>query len=116
MRHHKKGRKLKKGSAQNKELLRGLACSLIKNGKIKTTTARAKELRPYVETLVTRARVSSLAGRRLLVSRLKNEDIVKKLLKEIAPQYAKRPGGYTRIVKIGTRDGDAAQEAIIQFV
>jgi len=116
MKHHKKGRQLKRGKHQNRALLQGLASSLIKHGKIKTSEARARELRPYVEKLITRARTNTLASRRLLISRLGNEVVVRELMTNVAPLYQNRPGGYTRIVKMGPRKGDGAKMAFIELV
>ncbi len=116
MLHHKRGRKLKRGRAQNRALLQGLASSLISKGRIKTTQARAKELRPFIETLVTRARKDTLAGNRIVITRLGSKVLAKKLINDIAPAYKKRPGGYTRIVKAVPRAGDGAKQAYIEFV
>ena len=93
-----------------------LAVGLIEHGRIQTTEAKAKELRSFVEKLVTRARKGDLASRRILISRLGNKSTVEKLIKEIAPKYEKRTGGYTRVVKLGRREGDRAKMAIIEFV
>lgn len=96
--------------------MRSLAVSLIVNERIQTTETRAKALRPYVEKLVTKGRTNDLSARRLLVSRLGSEEIAKKLIEDIAPRYAERAGGYTRITKMGIRKGDAAPQAVIEFV
>lgn len=116
MRHHNKNRTLGRESAQRTALLRGLARNLIVHGKIQTTEAKAKELRPYIEKLITKARSNTIATRRGLVSRLHSESAVKKLMSDIAPKYAQRPGGYTRIVKLGRRSGDASPMAVIELV
>ena len=94
----------------------GLAEAVIKNGRIKTTEAKAKELRPYVEKLVTRAKSESLASIRVLTSRLATKSAVTKLTKEIAPKYKERVGGYMRVVKMPSRKSDGAKMAILEFV
>ncbi len=117
MRHHNANRKFGRSSNQRHALLKGLAASLITHGRILTTEAKAKELRPNVEKLVTKAKNPTLAARRLLLSGFyNNEIVVSKLISDIAPRYAERPGGYTRIVKLAPRKGDASPMAIIEFV
>lgn len=116
MRHHDKNRKFGRKSGQRAALLRGLARNLIIHGKMQTTEAKAKELRPYIEKLVTKARTDTLATRRHLISRLQSEKAAKKLLTDIGPKYASRSGGYTRIVKTGRREGDASPMAVIEFI
>jgi len=117
MRHHNANRKFGRESNQRRALIRSLARSLIRDEAIKTTEAKAKELRPYIEELVTKARVDTLATRRHIISRLGgDEGLAKKLMEDIAPQYKERPGGYTRIVKLPLRAGDAAKMAHIEFV
>ena len=116
MRHHNANRKFGRNSNQRVALLRSLAEGLIKHGKIKTTEAKAKELRPYVEKLVTKARVNNLANHRLLISRLGNASRVKELFATIGPRYATRAGGYTRITKLAPRKSDGSKMAIIEFV
>ncbi|MBI2108618.1 MAG: 50S ribosomal protein L17 [Parcubacteria group bacterium] len=116
MRHHNKNRKFGRERDQRRALLRGLALSLVTRGKIKTTEAKAKELRPFVEKLVTRGKNSSLSTHRLLVARLGNRVGAKKLIADIAPRYKERAGGYTRITKLPRRLGDASKMAIIEFV
>jgi len=93
-----------------------LAEGLIKEGKITTTEARAKELRTFVEPLITRAKKGTLASRRLVISRLGTEARAKKLVDDIAPRYKDRQGGYTRVIKLPARKGDASPMAIIEFV
>ncbi|MDZ7726345.1 MAG: 50S ribosomal protein L17 [Candidatus Campbellbacteria bacterium] len=119
MRHHSKIRTLGRTRSQRRDLLRSLANSLIKHGRITTTQAKAKELRPYVEKMVTKAKSNDdnkLATKRLLLSRLNNEDAVKKLESDIGPRYKDRDGGYTRILKLPRRSSDGAEMAIIEFV
>ena len=116
MRHHNKNRKFGRMRDERHALLRSLALSLITRGKITTTEAKAKELRPFVEKLITRGKDSSLASRRLLLSRLHNEAGAKKLITDISPRYQKRSGGYTRITKIPRRQSDASTMAVIEFV
>ncbi len=115
MKHKKKGRQFKRSKSQRKALLKHLAEAIILHGKIKTTTAKAKELSPYLEKLITTAKKQGLPSAKLIHSKLSDEP-AKKLLKEIAARYKSRNGGCTRIVKIGNRKGDAAKMAIIEFV
>lgn len=96
--------------------MRSLAESLIIRGRIKTTEAKAKALRPFVERLVTTAKKGSISARRLIVTRLGTEDRATKLFADIAPKYQDRPGGYTRIIKAAPRKGDASPMAYIEFV
>ena len=117
MRHHKHQNKLGVSPSHRKSLVRNLAISLIDNGKIKTTTAKARATRSFVEKLVTIARNDSVANRRLVFSRLGSKKAVQKLFNEVAPQYKERPGGYTRILKLpDTRVGDGANMSYIAFV
>jgi len=116
MRHHNHNRKLGRDRDERASLLRGLAVSLIRDGKITTTEAKAKELRPLIEKHVTRGRTKTLAARRILTERLGSTAAQKRLVDEIAPRYKERPGGYTRITKIGSRAGDAGKMAVIEFV
>ena len=116
MRHLKRGRKLSRRKDHRKAMLANLAASLIISGRVKTTDAKAKEVRPFVERLVTFARRGDLHARRIVLSRLKDSDAVKKLFDEIGPQFTDRPGGYTRILKLGFRHGDNSPVSIIEFV
>jgi len=117
MRHHKKGRTFGRVKKQQTALLRSLTRSLVLRGSITTTVAKAKEMRPFVERLVTIAKEDSLSSRRTLESRLGNaRDVVKKLHTELAPKYAGRAGGYTRITRLGKRGARKAEEAKIEFV
>jgi large subunit ribosomal protein L17 len=112
----KKGPRLGSGPAHQRLLLSGLASSLIREGKIKTTEARAKAVRPVVEKLITKAKKGDLASRRLVLKTIQDRDIVHKLFSEVGPQFADRNGGYTRIVKLGYRKGDAAPMALIELI
>ncbi len=116
MRHRKKGRNLSRSPSHRKALLRNMATSLFQHERITTTTARAKELRPYAERLITLARRGDLHARRLAARRIADRDVLSKLFDDIAPRYAERPGGYTRILKLGNRKGDAAEMALIELV
>ncbi|MFT6829491.1 MAG: large subunit ribosomal protein L17 [Candidatus Paceibacteria bacterium] len=117
MRHGRKNRKFGRKANVRRGFIRSLAVALITHSSIKTTEARAKELRPYIEKLITKAKPSDLAARRLICSRLGNQEtLANKLVDEIAPQYAERAGGYTRITKLPNRKGDASPMAIIEFV
>ncbi len=116
MRHGHSRRKLQRKSGHRAALLRNLAAALIKHEQIMTTTPKAKELRPYVEKLVTLAKRGGLSNRRLAHSRLGDDAQLKKLFDVLAERYAGREGGYTRIIKAGYRQSDAAPIAIIEFV
>ena len=116
MRHKVGHRKLQRTSSHRTALLRNLAAALIKHEQITTTTAKAKELRPYVEKLVTLAKKGGLSNRRIAHARIMDEVQERKLFEVIGPRYAERNGGYTRVVKAGIRMSDAAQIAIIEFV
>ncbi|MGH6653350.1 MAG: 50S ribosomal protein L17 [Sphingopyxis sp.] len=116
MRHKSGGRKLQRTSAHRTAMFRNMSASLIKHEQIMTTVAKAKELRPYVEKLVTLAKRGGLANRRLAQSRLLDETQLKKLFDTIAERYKDRAGGYTRVIKAGIRASDAAPMAIIEFV
>lgn len=116
MRHGIKGRKLNRTSSHRSAMLVNMACALVKHEQIKTTLPKARELRPYIEKIVTRARGATLHDRRLLFSILRDDVIVDKLITTLASRYQGRPGGYTRIIKAGFRYGDAAPLAYIEFV
>ncbi|MEO0591066.1 MAG: 50S ribosomal protein L17 [Pseudomonadota bacterium] len=116
MRHGISQRKLSRKSGHRKALFRNMSAALIKHEQIVTTLPKAKELRPYVEKLVTLAKRGGLSNRRLAMSRLGDETQLKKLFDELAERYDDREGGYTRIIKAGIRDSDAAQLAVIEFV
>jgi len=116
MRHRVAGRKLQRTSSHRQALFRNMAASLIKHEQITTTVAKAKELRPYVEKLVTLAKKGGLSNRRLAHARIMDEAQERKLFEVIGPRYAGRNGGYTRVVKAGIRISDASPIAIIEFV
>ena len=116
MRHRVGHRKLQRTSSHRLAMFRNMAAALIKHEQIQTTTPKAKELRPYVEKLITLAKRGGLSNRRLAHSRLLDEAQEKKLFEVIGPRYAERNGGYTRIIKAGIRQSDAAPVAIIEFV
>ena len=116
MRHRKAGRSLRRTSEQRLALLRNLATSLIESGGIETTEAKAKEVRPFVEKLITKARTGTLHARRLAVRHVQKRAAADKLFQELGPRYATRKGGYTRIIKVGHRKGDAAELARIELI
>ena len=116
MRHRVGGRKLQRTSAHRLALFRNMAAALIKHEQITTTVAKAKELRPYVEKLVTLAKRGGLSNRRLAHARLLDDAQLVKLFDVIGPRYAERNGGYTRVIKAGIRLSDASPIAIIEFV
>ena len=116
MRHKKKGRKLGRKVGNRKALLMNLACQLITYKKIKTTDPKAKELRSFVEPLITLAKKNDLHSRRLVIKKIPKKSIVRILFEEIAPIFSDRPGGYTRITKLGQRDNDRAPVSVIEFV
>ena len=116
MRHGDYNRKFGREKGQRKALLKSLAISLIKHGKIQTTEAKAKEIRPMVEKLVTRAKTDTIASRRIISSVLASDSSVKKLFTEVGPKYKSRAGGYLRITKLPHRMGDAATMAQIEFI
>ncbi|HEX2495881.1 MAG TPA: 50S ribosomal protein L17 [Gaiellaceae bacterium] len=116
MRHHRSGKKLGRDSAHRKALYSNLTGSLIDHGRIKTTVAKAKAVRPIAEKMITLGRRGDLAARRQALAYLRSNDIVHILFAEVAPRFSDRPGGYTRIVKLGPRAGDAAEMAYLEFV
>jgi large subunit ribosomal protein L17 len=116
MRHRKAGRALRRTSEQKLALLRSLASSLIEHGAIETTEAKAKELRPFVEKLITKARTGTLHSRRLAARHVQKRETADKLFQDIGPRFAKRAGGYTRILKTGHRKGDGAEMARIELI
>ena len=116
MRHRKANRQLRRTSEQRLALLRNLATSLIEVGAIETTEAKAKELRPFVEKLITKARSGTLHARRLAGKHVQKRETADKLFQELGPKFLKRAGGYTRILKTGHRKGDGAEMARIELV
>src|SRR5437762_5094985 len=116
MRHRVGHRKIQRTPSHHAALFRNMAAALIKNEQITTTTAKAKELRPYVEKLITLAKHGGLSNRRLAQSRLMDEAQLAKLFDVLASRYANRDGGYTRVIKAGIRSSDAAPIAVIEFV
>ena len=109
-------RKLGRSTDHRKAMLRAMVTYLLENGKIETTVTRAKEVRAMAEKMITTAKTNDLHSRRQVLAYVTKEDVVKKLFDEIAPKYAETKGGYTRIIKIGPRRGDAAEMAIIELV
>ena len=116
MRHNKTGRKLSRKTAHRKALMSNLAVALITHKKIKTTDAKAKELRTYVEPLITFAKRGDLHARRQVLKKIRHKNIVRELFDNIGPSFSDRNGGYTRITKLGFRDNDCAPVSIIEFV
>jgi large subunit ribosomal protein L17 len=116
VRHRNKGRQLSRTATHKKATLRNMATALFRHERIETTTAKAKELRPYAERLITLARRGDVHSRRLAGRKIQDRQVLGKLFDEIAPRYAERPGGYTRILKVGTRKGDAAEMSLIELV
>jgi large subunit ribosomal protein L17 len=116
VRHRKAGRKLGRDAAQRRALYSNLACALIEHGRIKTTEAKAKEVRPIVEEMITLGKRGDVAAHRHAVRFLRSKEIAHLLFSEIAPRFGERPGGYTRIVKIGPRQGDAALMVYLELV
>ena len=118
MRHRRKGRKLGRDASHRKALYANMCGALFEHGRIQTTEAKAKELRPIAEKLITLARKDpgDVAAQRQAVAYLRSKDAVHRLFHEVAPRFTERPGGYTRIVKIGPRPGDAAPMAYIELV
>jgi large subunit ribosomal protein L17 len=116
MRHRNKGRQLSRTASHRRAVLRNLATSLFRHERIETTTAKAKELRPYAERLITLAKRGDLHARRLAAGKIQDSEVLGKLFKDIGPRFAERPGGYTRILKLGARKGDAAEMSLIELV
>ncbi len=116
MRHRKKGRNLSRTPSHRKAVLRNLATSLFRHERITTTTAKAKELRPYAERLITLAKRGDLHARRLAGRKIADREVLGKLFTDIGPRFTERPGGYTRVLKLGHRKGDAAEMSLIELV
>ena len=116
MRHLSSGRKLNRNSSHRIALARSQATALLRHGRIKTTLIKAKNLQPFVEKLITTARGGDLHARRLVLRDIHDKDVVRSLMDDIAPRFAERKGGYTRIYRLGARRGDGTQEALIELV
>ncbi len=116
MRHRAKHKQLSRTSSHRKALLSNMATSLFKYGRIVTTVTKAKELRPVAEKLITLARRGDLHARRLVERRIRDKEVSSSLFKEIGPRFAARPGGYTRIIRLGHREGDGAETARIELL
>ena len=116
MRHRKSGRKFNRNSPQRNSLMKGLAISIIEHESVKTTLAKAKEIRGFLEPLVTLAKENTVANQRLAQARLGSKQAVAKLFNELGPRYVDRPGGYLRVIKRGFREGDKSPAAQIEFV
>lgn len=116
MRHRNKGRKLSRTASHRDALLRNMAISLFRHGRISTTTEKAKELRPFAEKLITLAKRGDLHAKRLAARKIHDREVLVSLFDNIAPTFAERPGGYTRILKTGHRRGDGAEMAMIELV
>src|SRR3954449_9803710 len=116
MRHAREGKKLGRDSAHRKALYSNLAGALIQHGRIQTTEAKAKAVKPYAEKMITLGKRGDLHARRLAMAELRSNDVVHELFADVAPRFADRPGGYTRIVKLGPRYGDAAEMVYLELV
>ncbi len=116
MRHRKEGRKLGRTSSHREAMLRNMTVSLFQHERIETTTAKAKELRPYAERLITLAKRGDLHARRLAARKVEDAGALAKLFDNIGPRYAERAGGYTRVLKTGFRKGDGAEMALVELV
>jgi len=116
MRHHRAGKKLGRDSAHRKALYANLAGSLIEHGRIRTTEAKAKAVKPFAEQMITLGKRGDLHARRQALSHLRSQEIVHRLFADVSPRFAERPGGYTRIVKLGPRQGDAAEMVYLELV
>jgi large subunit ribosomal protein L17 len=116
MRHHRAGRKLGRDASHRKALYANLAGALIEHGRIKTTVTKAKAVRPIAEKMITLGRRGDLHARRQAMAYLRSQEVVHKLFAEVAPRFTERPGGYSRIVRIGPRPGDAAEMAYLELV
>jgi large subunit ribosomal protein L17 len=116
VKHARSGKKLGRDSAHRKALYSNLAGALIEHGRIKTTEAKAKAVKPFAEQMITLGKRGDLAARRQAISELRSKDVVHLLFDEVAPRFAERPGGYTRIVKLGPRQGDSADMVYLELV
>jgi large subunit ribosomal protein L17 len=116
MRHRRAGKKLGRDTAHRRALYSNLAGALIEHGRIKTTVAKAKAVKPFAEQMITLGKRGDLHARRLALAELRSQDVVHQLFADVAPRFANRPGGYTRIVKLGPRLGDAAEMVYLELV
>src|SRR5881227_2269873 len=116
MRHAKSGKKLGRDSAHRKALYANLACSLIEHGRIRTTEAKAKAVKPFAEQMITLGRRGDLHARRQAMAQLRSQEVVHKLFSDVGPRFADRPGGYSRIIRIGPRPGDSAEMVYLELV
>ena len=116
MRHLKKGRHLHRSSSHRKALLQNLAVSVLTNERVQTTEAKAKEVRRLIDRVITWGKRGDLHARRLAVRQVRSRTVVKKVFDELAPRYRERPGGYTRIMKVGYRHGDNAPMVVLELV
>jgi large subunit ribosomal protein L17 len=116
MRHRKKGRHFNRTAEHRIAMMRNLATSLFLHGRVETTTAKAKELRQYAEPLITKAKRGDLHARRLVARHIRDDAALAKLFAELGPRYVERPGGYTRVLHLGHRPGDAAEMAVVELV
>ena len=116
MRHRRSGRKLGRDASHRKALYANLTSALIEHGRIKTTVAKAKEVRPVAEEMITLGRRGDIAARRHALRLLRSQEVVHKLFSDVGPRFVDRPGGYSRIVKLGPRPGDAAEMAYLELV
>jgi large subunit ribosomal protein L17 len=116
VRHHRSGKKLGRDSAHRRSLYSNLAGALIEHGRIRTTEAKAKAVKPIAEQMITLGRRGDLAARRRALSYLRSKDVVHKLFDDVGPRFADRPGGYSRIIKLGPRQGDAADMVYLELV
>jgi large subunit ribosomal protein L17 len=116
MRHQRTGKKLGRDSAHRKALYSNLAGALIEHGRIRTTEAKAKAVKPFAEKMITLGKRGDLHARRQALAALRSNHVVHRLFAEVAPRFAERPGGYTRIVRLGPRQGDAAEMVYLEFV
>jgi large subunit ribosomal protein L17 len=116
VRHRRKGRRFGVQPDHRRLMLANLACSVLDHGRIKTTEARAKEVKPIVEKMITMGKAGDLGSRRTAISQLRNKQVTYRLFNEIAPRYADRQGGYTRITHLGPRPGDAAEMVYLELV
>lgn len=116
MRHRQKGRALSRTKAHRRAMLNNMTSSLVRHEKVVTTEAKAKELRPYIEKIITLARRGDLHARRLVERKVRERDVTGKLFGELGPRFSDRPGGYTRIIKLGHRKGDGAEMARIELL